>query len=345
MARTGISFEDVRNAAESLLGRGLNPTIQRVREVLGTGSNTTISEHLKVWQQQLAEAPKIVLPPSVPEAVALALDTFWKIAVQQAETAFDEQRLRAEQKAASAEQARDAALAEQRQLEIEQQQLRRQLDTAQTTTRELADRLLVEQERRANAEIAIQTAEQQVEAATAASAQIRAETTARVSQLETVLQQARIDMEQQLIEANQRLVAEQQRCMETEARLTALLNQLQAEQATERQGWQHREEIWHEQNQVQLIENYQLKSHLATTKQQRDAAIADLEKSRLDLEGAKVSYLATVREAESLRGELKAVQAERDRLQQPSIVTASPSPSPLESAAPKKRSSPRKPKP
>jgi hypothetical protein len=62
MARTGISFEDVRDAAESLLGRGLNPTIQRVRELLGTGSNTTISEHLKSWQQQLAKTPKIVLP-------------------------------------------------------------------------------------------------------------------------------------------------------------------------------------------------------------------------------------------------------------------------------------------
>ena len=61
MARTGISFEDVRNAAESLLGRGLNPTIQRVRELLGTGSNTTISEHLKIWQLQLAETPKICL--------------------------------------------------------------------------------------------------------------------------------------------------------------------------------------------------------------------------------------------------------------------------------------------
>ena len=34
MARTGISYEDVRNAAETLLGRGLNPTIQRIRELL-----------------------------------------------------------------------------------------------------------------------------------------------------------------------------------------------------------------------------------------------------------------------------------------------------------------------
>ena len=41
MARSGIRYEDVQAAAETLLGRGLNPTIQRVREQLGTGSNTT----------------------------------------------------------------------------------------------------------------------------------------------------------------------------------------------------------------------------------------------------------------------------------------------------------------
>lgn len=43
MARSGIRYEDVKDTAETLLGRGLNPTIQRVRELLGTGSNTTTS--------------------------------------------------------------------------------------------------------------------------------------------------------------------------------------------------------------------------------------------------------------------------------------------------------------
>ena len=31
MARSGIRYQDVKDAAETLLGRGLNPTIQRIR--------------------------------------------------------------------------------------------------------------------------------------------------------------------------------------------------------------------------------------------------------------------------------------------------------------------------
>ena len=49
----------------------------------------------------------------------------------------------------------------------------------------------------AAAEIAIDVAEQRTQAAIAASAQIRAETEARVAQMETVLQQLRVDMSHQ----------------------------------------------------------------------------------------------------------------------------------------------------
>jgi len=318
MARTGITFEDVRCAAESLLGRGLNPTIQRVREVLGTGSNTTISEHLKNWQQQLAEAPKIVLPPTVPEAVALALDTFWKIAVQQAETTFDEQRKRAAQAAAAAEQARDAAIAEQHQIQAEIEQLRHQLKITQTAARDVADRLLVEQERRANAETATQAAEQQIQAAHNTLGQIRAEAAARVAQLEVMLQQTRADAEKQLNDAQQRFEAETQRAAIGEARFVELLAQLRTEQASERQNFAQERQNWHEHERLQVTENSLLKANLAATEQQRNTISAELEQARLLLEKSKTHYLETVRQAEALRGELKAVLADRDRLQKQS---------------------------
>ncbi|HRC71797.1 MAG TPA: DNA-binding protein [Candidatus Competibacter sp.] len=316
MARPGISFEDVRSAAESLLGRGLNPTIQRVRELLGTGSNTTISEHLKIWQLQLAETPKIVLPPAVPEAVALALDAFWKIAVQHAEAAFDEQRTRAAQAAAAAEQARDAAIAEQRQTQAETEQLHRLLETAQTTARDFADRLLVEQERRANAEIAIQAAEQQVQAANDALGEIRTETAARVTQLETLLQQTRTDTAKQLTEAQQRFEAERQRGEANEIRLSATFDQLRAEQNAERQDWNRRETVWREQQAAQHQENAGLKANLAAAGARQNALAAELQAIRLSLETTETNHLQTVREAESLRGELKAVRADRERLQE-----------------------------
>jgi len=299
MARTGISFEDVQNAAETLLGRGLNPTIQRVRELLGTGSNTTISEHLKSWQQQLAETPKIMLLPTVPEAVAAALDTFWKIAVQHAEAVFEEQRIAATQAAETAERARDAAIAEQGRIQAELNGLNRKLEAAQTATRELADRLLVEQERRTAAETTIQAAEQRARTAIETVAQIRIETEARVEQLETALQQARTDMKRQETEARQRLEAEHQRseANETrlrseanETRLTQILEQSRSEWTTERQAfaterldWKNRENAWHVRVETQERENASIRETLAVANERQHGLSTELQRLKIGL--------------------------------------------------------------
>ena len=49
MARSGVQYEDVQRAIHTLLSRGDAPSVQRIREVLGTGSFTTLSEHLRQW--------------------------------------------------------------------------------------------------------------------------------------------------------------------------------------------------------------------------------------------------------------------------------------------------------
>ncbi len=51
MARAGIKYEEVVEAVLQLQKQGDNPTIQRIREWLGTGSFTTISEHLRQWRE------------------------------------------------------------------------------------------------------------------------------------------------------------------------------------------------------------------------------------------------------------------------------------------------------
>lgn len=50
MARPGVSKNDVFAAATELLGRGSEPTIEQVRGVLGTGSNSTIAGFLREWR-------------------------------------------------------------------------------------------------------------------------------------------------------------------------------------------------------------------------------------------------------------------------------------------------------
>ena len=335
MARSGIRYEEVQEAAETLLSRGLNPTIQRVRELLGTGSNTTISEHLKHWQQQLAESPKAVLPPAVPETVMTALESFWKIAIHQAEAAFEEQRVAAAQAVAAAEQARDAAVAGERQAQTAADDLSRQLDAATLSARQLADQLLVAQERRAAAEIAIDAAEQRTQAAIAASAQIRAETEARVAQMETVLQQLRVDMSHQQTQAQQRIDDERQRAEANETRLMHLLDQDRAEQAverqtfaTERQEWKNREAGWRMQQEAQRRENIETRTALATAEERLRVRDTELRQARAALATAENRYGDMARATDALRNELRAALDAQNRLRQSSEMSRLAQPNP-----------------
>ena len=284
MARSGIRYEEVKEVAETLLGRGLNPTIQRVREILGTGSNTTISEHLKRWQQQMANAPRAVLPLAVPETVTTAMEAFWKIAVKSAETAFEEQRNRAMQAVATAEQARNAAFTESRQAQAEAAEAHHQWETAQTMQRELTDRLLVEQERRAAAETATQAAEERVQAATTSIAEMRAETDSRIAQMNATLLQLRNDLDQQRQEAEQRLEYERQRGEVNEARFMQLLDRERAERTTEQQSFaterqnrlQHEATLTHQLESIQR-ERGELQRHLTNVQERLEQTTATLE--------------------------------------------------------------------
>ncbi|QQS55299.1 MAG: DNA-binding protein [Candidatus Competibacteraceae bacterium] len=323
MARSGIRYEEVQEAAETLLGRGLNPTIQRVRELLGTGSNTTISEHLKHWQQQLAESPKAVLPPTVPETVMTALEPFWKIAVRQAEAAFEEQRAAAAQAVTAAEQTRDAAVAGERQAQAIADDLSRQLDATTLSARQLADQLLVARERRAAAEIAIEAAEQRTRAAMETAAQIRAETEARIAQMEAVLQQLRADMTSQQTQAQQRIDDERQRAEANETRLMHLLDQDRAEHtaerqafATERQEWKNREAGWRVQLETQRRENIETRAALAIAEERLRVRDTELRQARAALVTAEGRYGDMARATDALRNELRAALDAQNRLRQ-----------------------------
>lgn len=50
MSRPGITYQEVANAAIQLQGQNENPTVDRVREILETGSKSTIARYLKEWK-------------------------------------------------------------------------------------------------------------------------------------------------------------------------------------------------------------------------------------------------------------------------------------------------------
>lgn len=68
MARTGVTYDEVVAAADGLMAENINPTINNVRNRLGTGSHNTIHRHLTTWRTQL---PQIVTTNSeVPQPIA-----------------------------------------------------------------------------------------------------------------------------------------------------------------------------------------------------------------------------------------------------------------------------------
>lgn len=82
MARKGISYDAVANAARAIKARGQEPTIAAVRMECGDeGSFTTISAHIAKWRAE--EADKVdtkSLPAEVEDKMMEALMVIWNVA-------------------------------------------------------------------------------------------------------------------------------------------------------------------------------------------------------------------------------------------------------------------------
>ena len=67
----------------------MEPTLQNVREKLGTGSFATISSHLKKWRElKIKESPI----PEQPQSFLSATKQIWATAWREAENTFEEQK-------------------------------------------------------------------------------------------------------------------------------------------------------------------------------------------------------------------------------------------------------------
>ena len=105
MAR-GITQDQVNTAADALLGAGENPTVEKVRAALGTGSPNTVTRMMDTWRSGLAERLRKALQlPDLPPEVGQAMTTLWQLAVGHAEGLL-QTRLATERAALSANQAR-----------------------------------------------------------------------------------------------------------------------------------------------------------------------------------------------------------------------------------------------
>lgn len=139
MPRQGITYDDVQAAAEALVAADQRPTIEAIRQYIGTGSPNTIHRHLAVWRDD--QAPGEGTTPSLPNALAQALNE--EIKRQSASAQADARDARAE--------ARKLAESGER-LEAERDQAIAQCDAAQQAIERLTAERDHEQQARQTAE-------------------------------------------------------------------------------------------------------------------------------------------------------------------------------------------------
>lgn len=84
MARTGVTYDTIKQNALKLLSQGIPPSVQKIRETLGTGSHTTIAQHLKTWREEYASKAIHHLPAHLPNELISMMEVLWQTAMEQA---------------------------------------------------------------------------------------------------------------------------------------------------------------------------------------------------------------------------------------------------------------------
>lgn len=81
----GITQYQVNEAADTLVAAGENPTVEKIRARLGTGSPNTVIRMLDAWRSTLAQRMQDVLAlPEVPVEVGQAFAELWRLAIAHA---------------------------------------------------------------------------------------------------------------------------------------------------------------------------------------------------------------------------------------------------------------------
>ncbi|WP_280545846.1 DNA-binding protein [Halomonas sp. 11-S5] len=290
MARSGVRYEDVQRAIDALLEKGEAPSVHKVREVLGTGSFTTISEHLREWRTRREENRDLPPPRGMPEALQELAESLWAKAQVSANEALAHYRQEAEGRVETAREEAGEAL--RRAEDAEQRESALAAHLARTEQR------LEEQ----SGELARRESERDVLAereAKLATRQTRLEAQLASLQQEHERQQA---LSEQAAHHQERLAREEKRHESSEARLMGLLDEARQERQTA--------EKRHAQRLQQLEARLERAQQVA---QEARGALAEEEKRHRETEWARLQAEERTR---TLQHEQALMQARIDEQKQ-----------------------------
>jgi chromosome segregation ATPase len=140
--KMAITTQDIHAAADKLAEQNIKPTLAKVRDALGSGSFTTISDAMATWRQEQQadqQLQQVDLPNSIDERLQALGAEMWQSA-----NGLANERLAAEREAlavaqAAAQQQLDEHKEVIKTLELEQVELLEQLDLEQSKAQQAAD--------------------------------------------------------------------------------------------------------------------------------------------------------------------------------------------------------------
>lgn len=124
--------DKIFNICETLKQSGINPTAEKVRNELGSGSFTTISPIVREWRDTQSKTETVpAIPPEAQNAVTQATALIWKIATDHQTEAINAVRQECNRIEQEALAERDEALKEIQFLESQLQTLKTNLETVE----------------------------------------------------------------------------------------------------------------------------------------------------------------------------------------------------------------------
>ncbi len=111
MSRPGVTYLDVAHAAQQVMASGQEPTIERIRAQLKTGSHGTIGTHLRTWRSRQDPLHQLATREKIPEELIVLLKGLWERVVGQAEAQMEALKKETQQ---DNEQLKDHVLQQQR---------------------------------------------------------------------------------------------------------------------------------------------------------------------------------------------------------------------------------------
>jgi hypothetical protein len=297
MARIGITYEDVQRAIDTLLQRQEAPSVQKVREVLGTGSFTTISEHLREWRARREQRKD--LPPSrgMPEPLQKLAEGLWEQAQEAANEGLVHYRQEADGRVDAAQKA--AAKAARRAEDAEQRESALSAHLARLDER-LSEQTAELAHCQAERDTALKTSEQQQAAVERLESQIN-KAQQQLNDREASYQQHRRDQED---EWKALLAQEEKRHESAEARLMSLLDEA-------RQEYRLAEKTQHAQQAKLEQKLAKAQDELKVQQQEQQALSQELSQARAEGERERLYAEQRDQAAQAEINRLKKIESEQ----------------------------------